>query len=129
MEGDATEDILTYLSTGEVLSTVLVVRTWYGKAKEMQNNMERHEQMSKVRIHKCINELQETKAASGYYKAIVLANKTYKAETPVRMIEEIRTYSCCDTEDLRGRSGTVVKCCRHGSLARTIHYVGLCCLC
>jgi hypothetical protein len=57
MEGDANADILTYLPTGEVVNVVLAVRTWYGKAREIQNNMKQHEHMSKVRIHICINEL------------------------------------------------------------------------
>ena len=67
--------------------------------------------MSKVHIHKCINELQETKAAPGCYKDILVVNKTYKVEMAVRIIKESRSYSCYNTEDLRGKSGTVVMCC------------------
>ena len=61
MEGDTAADILSYLPTGELVNAVLVVRAWYGKARDIQNNMEQHEQMSKAFIHTCINELQETK--------------------------------------------------------------------
>ena len=57
MKGDATADILTYLPTGELVNTVLAIRAWYEKAREMQSNMNRHKQMPKVRIHKCINKL------------------------------------------------------------------------
>ena len=39
MEGDVAADILTYLPTGEVAKTVFVVRAWYRKAREMQNNL------------------------------------------------------------------------------------------
>ena len=84
---DDAADILFYLPTEEVVNTVLVVRAWYGKVREMKNNMERHEQMSEVRIHTCINELQETNAAPGSYKDVVVTNKTYKVRTALRVID------------------------------------------
>ena len=68
--------------------------------------------MSKICIHKCINELQETKTAPGYYKNIVVATKTYKVGTAVRIIKESRSSSCYDTKDLRGKSGIMFKYCR-----------------
>ena len=101
MEGDAAADILTCLLTGEVMNAVLAVRVWYRKAREIQNNMKQHEHVSEVRLHKCINVLQETKAAPGCYEDIVVANKTYKVGIAVRIIKEIRGYSCCNTKDLR----------------------------
>jgi hypothetical protein len=40
MDVDAATDILTYLPTRDVVNDVLVVSASYGKAREMQNNME-----------------------------------------------------------------------------------------
>ena len=93
LEDDAAVDILTYLHTGKVVNTVLVVRAWYGKAGEMQNNMGQHEQMSKVCIHICINELQEMKAATGCYEDVVFVNKTYKVRTAVRILSKKTKYT------------------------------------
>ena len=107
MEGDAAVDILTYLPTGEVVNTVLAVRAWYGNAREIQNNMERHGQTSKVRIHKCINKLQETKTTQGCHKVIVVAKRTYKVWKAIISMGESQGYFCYDIDDLGGRSGTV----------------------
>jgi hypothetical protein len=57
MEGDETVDILSNMPTGEVAKAILVVRAWYGNARNMQNSKEKHKQISRVRIHTCINEL------------------------------------------------------------------------
>ena len=46
--------------------------------------------MSKVRIHKCINKLQETKAAPDCYEGIVVANNAYKVRTVVGIIDDSR---------------------------------------
>ena len=94
MDGDTTADILTYLSIEKVVNTVLTDRTWHRKAREMQNNMEIHDQMSKVRIQNCINKLQETKAVPGCHEDIVIVNKAYKAGAAVQIIEESQEYSC-----------------------------------
>ena len=66
--------------------------------------------MSKVRIHRGINKLQETKAAPGCYEDIVVANKIYKVGTAVRITDNKREYSPYDAKYMRGRSETVVMC-------------------
>jgi hypothetical protein len=50
--------------------------------------------------------------ALGCYKDVVITNKTYKVGSAVRNMEEIRSYSCYNTEDMRERNGTVVISCR-----------------
>ena len=90
MEGDTAVDILTYLPTGEVVSAILMARAWYNKARDIQKSRKRYGQMSKVRIQKCINVLHETKSSPGCYEDIVVANKTYKVGTSVRMIDDSR---------------------------------------
>jgi len=56
---------------------VLAVRAWYDKARDIKNSRERHEQMSKVRIHICINEMQEPMRATGCYEDMVIAKRKH----------------------------------------------------
>ena len=53
----------------------------------------------------------------------MVANETYKVGTPVRIIDDKREYSPYDAKCMRGRSGTVVMCCREGN--HRSHYVAV----
>ena len=74
------------------MNVILTVRAWYNKARDMQTSKEQHGQMSKLRLHKCISMLQETKAAPGCSEDIVAANGTYKVRTAVRIIDDSRDH-------------------------------------